>query len=278
VGDVPADATPELGKIKLCNSNLSSVTGDFTASRIAIGASSGTVLAATSLAPGACVVLAEDAGGDQVGSDVTITQTSQGFVSATQDRIDAHVDGSPPTFSSGPFSNGATAFVNIYHANTVTFLNHVDVPPVCDFITFGRLVTSVGTDKVVISGNAGGSKPGGGILGEFHIEANGVDNHVADIEPGILVAADPAWLRGILLTLLSNAIQYSGPGGHVMVDVGYPIEMPADVVLLRVGDNGCGIPLERQQAIFDAPRGAEPRADAAPGLAASRARARTSST
>ncbi|HTK47758.1 MAG TPA: HAMP domain-containing sensor histidine kinase [Gemmatimonadaceae bacterium] len=97
---------------------------------------------------------------------------------------------------------------------------------------------------------------------------------VADIEPGILVAADPAWLRGILLTLLSNAIQYSGPGGHVMVDVGYPIEMPADVVLLRVGDNGCGIPLERQQAIFDAPRGAEPRADAAPGLAASRAWAR----
>ncbi|HTK47759.1 MAG TPA: hypothetical protein VL328_07270 [Gemmatimonadaceae bacterium] len=182
MGDVPADATPELGKIKLCNSNLSSVTGDFTASRIAIGASSGTVLAATSLAPGACVVLAEDAGGDQVGSDVTITQTSQGFVSATQDRIDAHVDGSPPTFSSGPFSNGATAFVNIYHANTVTFLNHVDVPPVCDFITFGRLVTSVGTDKVVISGNAGGSKPGGGILGEFHIEANGVDNHVADID------------------------------------------------------------------------------------------------
>jgi signal transduction histidine kinase len=96
---------------------------------------------------------------------------------------------------------------------------------------------------------------------------------VADIEPGILVAADPEWLRGILFTLLSNAIQYSGPGGHVMVDVGYPLEMPDDVVLLRVGDNGCGIPLERQQAIFDDRAGA-PRPDAAPGLAASRSWAR----
>jgi signal transduction histidine kinase len=96
---------------------------------------------------------------------------------------------------------------------------------------------------------------------------------VADIEPGILVAADPVWLRGILLTLLSNAIQYSGPGGHVMVDVGYPLEMPDDVVLLRVGDNGCGIPLERQQAIFD-DRPGSARPDAAPGLATSRAWAR----
>jgi signal transduction histidine kinase len=96
---------------------------------------------------------------------------------------------------------------------------------------------------------------------------------VADIEPGVLVAADPEWLHGILLTLLSNAIQYSGPGGHVMVDVGYPLEMPDDVVLLRVGDNGCGIPLERQQAIFDDRRGT-PRPDAAPGLATSRAWAR----
>jgi hypothetical protein len=180
-GDAVSDPTPELGRIKLCNSSSSSVTSDFTASRSSVGASSGTVLPAVSLAPGACVVLAEDAGGDQVGSDVTITHTSQGFVSATDDRIDAHVDGSPADFSSGPFANGGTAFVNIFHAHTITFLNHVE-PPVCDFITFGRLVTSVGSQKVVISGNAGGNKPGGGILGEFHIEANGVDNHVADID------------------------------------------------------------------------------------------------
>lgn len=56
------------------------------------------------------------------------------------------------------------------------------VAPVCDFITFGRLVTQVGGKKVVISGNAGGNQPGGGILGEFHIDVNGVDNHVSVID------------------------------------------------------------------------------------------------
>ena len=65
----------------------------------------------------------------------------------------------------------------------VTFTNDHTVPPlaICDFITFGRLVWEEGGNKVVISGNAGGNKPGGGILGEFHVEVNGVDNHVADI-------------------------------------------------------------------------------------------------
>ena len=52
----------------------------------------------------------------------------------------------------------------------------------CDFVTFGRLVTEQGGTKVVISGNAGGNQPGGGILGEFHIDVNGVDNHVANID------------------------------------------------------------------------------------------------
>lgn len=53
---------------------------------------------------------------------------------------------------------------------------------VCDFITFGRLVTSTASgSKVVISGNAGGNLPGGGIQGEFHIEVNGIDYHVSDI-------------------------------------------------------------------------------------------------
>jgi hypothetical protein len=77
----------------------------------------------------------------------------------------------------------ATLFINDDMARVVTFVNDFVAPPegVCDFITFGRLVIEVGGQKVVISGNAGGNKPGGGILGEFHIEANGVDNHVADI-------------------------------------------------------------------------------------------------
>lgn len=74
---------------------------------------------------------------------------------------------------------------------------------------------------------------------------------VADIPPDVRLLADPERLRAILLTLLSNAIRYTEPGGHVMVDVGYPEGMSEDVVMLRVGDSGCGIPIERQEEIFD---------------------------
>jgi hypothetical protein len=55
-------------------------------------------------------------------------------------------------------------------------------PQICDFITFGRLVTTVGDDKVVISGNAGGNAPSGGILGEIEIAIGGVQYHVSTID------------------------------------------------------------------------------------------------
>jgi signal transduction histidine kinase len=73
---------------------------------------------------------------------------------------------------------------------------------------------------------------------------------VADIPPDVRLMADPEQFRAILLTLLSNAIRFTEPGGYVMVDVGYPEGMPEDVVMLRVGDSGCGIPLERFAEIF----------------------------
>jgi signal transduction histidine kinase len=102
---------------------------------------------------------------------------------------------------------------------------------------------------------------------------------VADIPPDVRVVADPARLHGILLTLVSNAIRFDEPGGHVMIDVGYPEGMPEDVVMLRVGDSGCGIPIERQEAIFEpsAPARHPAESDAGgigPGLVTSRAWAR----
>ena len=102
---------------------------------------------------------------------------------------------------------------------------------------------------------------------------------VADIPPGVSVAADRDRLRGILLTLVANAIRFNEPGGHVMIDVGYPEGMPEDVVMLRVGDSGCGIPIERQEEIFEpsAPARHPAESDAGgvgPGLVTSRAWAR----
>jgi signal transduction histidine kinase len=113
---------------------------------------------------------------------------------------------------------------------------------------------------------------------ERQLAAKRLDS-VADIAPDVRLLADPVKLRGILLTLLSNAVRFTEPGGHVMVDVGYPEGMPEDVVMLRIGDSGCGIPLERQEEIFDpsAPARHPAESDAGgigPGLVTSRVWAR----
>ncbi|MEO6528584.1 MAG: hypothetical protein ABIP93_18345 [Gemmatimonadaceae bacterium] len=177
IGDVPSSALPEVGKLKLCKSSSSNVSGTFTIGRQALGGSVGTALTAATLAPGACVVVAEDVGLSGVGSMLTVTETSAGLTGVTAQLVG--IDG---IVTPAAFSNGGSVFINSFHGYSITFTNVVTPPAAaCDFITFGRLVTSVGGKKVVISGNAGGNKPAGGILGEFHIDANGVDNHVADI-------------------------------------------------------------------------------------------------
>ena len=111
---------------------------------------------------------------------------------------------------------------------------------------------------------------------EPQLSARRLDS-VGDIAPGVLALAEREKLHGILLTLLSNAIRFASRGGYVMVDVGYPIDGPTNVVMLRVGDNGQGIARDQQEAIFEpAPPGTEnDRAPlTGPGLAVSRVWAR----
>ena len=108
------------------------------------------------------------------------------FVSYPAPRLSGDNDTAP--------ARGVTVYINDDMAKLVTFTNTFTAPPpppVCDFITFGRLVWEEGTQKVVISGNAGGNAPGGGILGEFHIEVNGVDHHVSTISTYGPIAAAP---------------------------------------------------------------------------------------
>ena len=106
-------------------------------------------------------------------------------------------------------SNPVAIIVNGFHGTLLEFTNHAITPPpppplpVCDFITFGRLVTSVNGQKVVISGNIGGNQPGGGILSEFHVEANGVDNHVASVDTYGPIANGP-------LSTLTNSRMSTG--------------------------------------------------------------------
>jgi two-component system OmpR family sensor kinase len=62
-----------------------------------------------------------------------------------------------------------------------------------------------------------------------------------------VVLGDPARLAQVLDNLLSNAIRYSPPGGDILVSS----DTQGDTVVLRVSDQGPGIPAEQQNAVFD---------------------------
>jgi hypothetical protein len=124
IGDA-TNSTPEYGKIKVCKSADSNVSGDFDFDRDPVGASTGTALANATIAPGECIIVAEDDGGAGMGSDITITETSAGLVSITGQRIDEI--GGVDVISNSPFVNGGELFVNSFHGFTITFKNVVQI-------------------------------------------------------------------------------------------------------------------------------------------------------
>jgi len=100
----------------------------------------------------------------------------------------------------------AKVYSNDDMEKVVTFNNDFTSTPdpeICDFITFGRLVTEIGGKKVVISGNAGGNNADASIKNEFHIDYLDVDYHVADATSYGPIAAGP-------LSLLTNSRVVTG--------------------------------------------------------------------
>lgn len=179
-----------------------------------------------SLAKDACKVVAVDLTQvNNVGSNVVVTEnssavytlagilrTDMGFIVGTT------TDDQPVT--STP-SNPVSIIVNGYHGTLLEYTNQPVVVPVCDFITFGRLVAYLNGQKVVISGNIGGNQPGGGILSEFHVEANGVDNHVANVDTYGAINSGP--LSGLTNSRISTGIAKNGVAVEVrMWDGGEP--------------------------------------------------------
>ncbi len=76
------------------------------------------------------------------------------------------------------------------------------------------------------------------------------------IDRALHARADREKLEQILLNLLSNAVKFTGPGGRILVDApargdGAGGTAPRGVTFLRVSDNGCGVPREKQEAIFE---------------------------
>jgi hypothetical protein len=127
VGEV-TNATPELGKLKICKTGNAS--GVFALIREQFGSPGAgylfDLLPSPTLDPGECRVVAEDNGGDQIGSRLRITETSLGFASVSGQRIDQEVGGTATTISALTFANGGEIVINIYHGATITFVNHVE--------------------------------------------------------------------------------------------------------------------------------------------------------
>lgn len=66
-------------------------------------------------------------------------------------------------------------------------------------------------------------------------------------EPGILLDADPAYLRRLLLNILDNAFKYTPAGGKVNLRLG----KEDGFAQIKIADTGVGIPEEELSHIFD---------------------------
>jgi hypothetical protein len=191
-----------------------------------------------SLAKDECRVVAVDLG--QVinqTSSVTVSEVADpSFTLASILRTDlAFIVGTPnddQPVTSTP-SDPVLALVNGFHGVLLEYTNTPVPPPlVCDFITFGKLVAVLNGNKVVISGNIGGNQPGGGILSEFHVEANGVDNHVANVATYGPIASGP--LSQFTNSRISTGIAKNGATVEVrMWDGGEPGK-GTDIVYVKV--------------------------------------------
>ncbi len=85
-----------------------------------------------------------------------------------------------------------------------------------------------------------------GRLIEPTARAHSVRIEIPPVPPGLHVRADEAELQHTLINLLLNAIQACPQGGRAAVRV-----EANEAIHIRVTDNGCGIPPEKRQRIFE---------------------------
>lgn len=87
------------------------------------------------------------------------------------------------------------------------------------------------------------------IGGEIECMQALVSTHTFSLEapPSLMVAADRDRLEQVIVNLLTNAVRYSPGGGPVSVRV----VTDGNSVRLSVSDRGIGVPLEKQETIFE---------------------------
>ena len=67
-----------------------------------------------------------------------------------------------------------------------------------------------------------------------------------DVAPELRIWGDPRRLEQVMLNLVDNAVKFNRPGGGVRVDA----ETRVDTVIVRVSDDGPGIPPEHRENVF----------------------------
>ena len=86
-------------------------------------------------------------------------------------------------------------------------------------------------------------------LGAFYDQAEAKDLElIARVTPGTFdILADPTKIAWVLSNLISNALRYTPPKGHIQVSA----EGHGERVYLSVTDDGAGIPVEYRSRVFD---------------------------
>lgn len=70
---------------------------------------------------------------------------------------------------------------------------------------------------------------------------------MAEIEDGVFVRGDESQMAVLVRNLVENAVRYTPEGGRISVD----LYQEGDSAVVRVSDNGIGIPLEAQARVFE---------------------------
>jgi len=64
------------------------------------------------------------------------------------------------------------------------------------------------------------------------------------------IHADERRIKQVLFNLLSNALRFTGAGGHIKIEASKPVPSE-NIIRLAVSDNGKGIAADKQSSVFD---------------------------
>lgn len=90
----------------------------------------------------------------------------------------------------------------------------------------------------------------GNLKAEFGVLARAGEIQFSVVESRLAVHSDARLLRRVLQNFLTNAFRYN-PGGRVLLGCRRVRDPQGDKVRIEVWDNGPGIPLDKQETIFD---------------------------